>query len=79
MGLMWGSTEITLKSALRGAWHMGAYCTSIFLPPGWGITALQGEPLYMNPLLSSCGAGEMSRPLPVAWVRGRLALPEMDQ
>lgn len=37
VGLVWGLTEITLKSALRNAWHVGAHYTfSSFLAPTLG-------------------------------------------
>lgn len=39
MELVWGLTEMTLRSALCGACHVhGAYTS--FLSRGWGVTAL---------------------------------------
>lgn len=52
MGLVWGLTEVTLKSALCGAWHSSAHYISFLLPPGWGVTAPQRQCLHFKALLS---------------------------
>lgn len=70
MELVWGLTEITLRSALRGACHVHGANTS-FLPRVGSHCTIREDPQLEN-LAEQLGSGGGPWPPAVVWVRSRL-------
>lgn len=66
-GLVWGLTEITLKSALRSAWHMRAHYTFSGFSASWfgtRYTTLHRKPLCPEDQGEGRGGGLGLHPYP---------------